>query len=423
MRVKNLKAGKGSWQRLRAVLIGLTMLLLVTAVFTPGAWAAKNKALYKFTGGADGGRPVAGLIFDSAGNLYGTTPSGGAYNGGTVFRLTPNGDGTWTQSVLHSFQVDSDDGLYPTCELLQDAAGNLYGTTQQGGVNRVGTVFELISDGDGTWSESVLHSFDSDGKDGINPYGGLVFDQAGSLYGTTFLGGTHRSGTVFKLTSNGDGTWTESVLHSFHQSSSNDGGHPMARLVFDAAGNLYGTTHIGGADHVGTVFSLTPQGDESWKAHLLHTFKTIRSDGNSPFAGSLIFDSQGRLYGTTQLGGAHGAGTVFRLTPNGNGSWKESLLHSFAGKDGSVPLSGLVFDALGNLYGTTGGGGPANDGTVFALRGNGKGGWQETVIDSFRNHPGAYPLSVLIRDSQGNLYGTTQGDGSTTFGSVFEINP
>jgi len=357
------------WAAVSRALAAMTAMLIVALMLVPGAWACKYKTLYQFKVGADGLYPRAGLIFDPAGNLYGTTDYGGAYNFGTVFQLTPNGDGSWTESVLHSFNADGKDGYEPFAGLIFDPAGNLYGTTNNGGAyGSYGMVFQLTPNGDGSWTESVLHSFNADGKDGYEPFAGLIFDPAGNLYGTTGGGGAYGHGTVFQLTPNRDGSWTESLLHSFNLDGK-DGYEPLAGLTFDPAGNLYGTTN--------------------W-------------------------------------GGAYNYGTVFQLTPNGDGSWTESVLHSFNldGKDGYKPLAGLTFDPAGNLYGTTPSGGTNDDGTVFKLKPTVKGSWKETVLHSFRNHPGAFPFwSGLILDGHGSLYGTTHGLGPKTRGSVFEITP
>ena len=203
-----------------------------------------------------------------------------------------------------------------------------------------GTVFELTPNGDGSWTESVLHSFYY--SDGFGPEVGLIFDAAGNLYGTTLGGGALQRGTVFKLTPNGDGSWTESVLHSFNGS---DGNWPRG-LIFDAAGNLYGTTYLGGARNVGTVFEFTPNGDGSWTKTVLHSFRG-GSDGANPMAG-LIFDAAGNLYGTTIWGGGgvcpNGCGTVFKLRPTLSGTWRFGVLHKFMGTPGAYPYAGLVFD-------------------------------------------------------------------------------
>ena len=311
-----------------------------------------------------GGYPEAGLILDAAGNLYGTTQWGGTSTVGAVFELTPAAGGTWTEKVLHSFLNDGTDGVNPVAGLIFDGAGNLYGTTYQGGTYGDGTVFELTPAAGGTWTEQVLHNFNYDSTDGAGPHAGLIFDAAGNLYGTAASGGTYSYGTAFELTPAAGGTWTEKVLWNF--GSGADGSYPQGGLIFDAAGNLYGTTTSGGAHGPGTVFELMPAGGGTWSERVVHSFGN-GADGSGPYAG-LIFDAAGNLYGTTHQGGTYGypGGTVFELTPAAGGTWTEKGLYNFgSGTDGAAPLAGLIFDAVGNLYGTTAAGGTSSVGTVF----------------------------------------------------------
>jgi uncharacterized repeat protein (TIGR03803 family) len=336
--------------------------------------AGVYKTLHLFTWAKN---PSGNLIFDVAGNLYGTTQDGGSGKCpggcGAVWRLARNPKATWTVSILHAFT--GADGSGPAAGLIFDAAGNLYGTTSGGGADGYGVVFELTPNPDGTWTESVLHSF-TGGADGALPFAGLIFDTIGNLYGTTYYGPlgcaglTDGCGTVFRLTPNPDGTWTESVLHSFTEGAG--GGNPAAGLIFDAAGNLYGTTNFGtsGPGNLGTVFKLTPNPDGTWTESVLHSF--TGADGAVPDAG-LIFDAAGNLYGTTSSGGISiacididGCGVVFKLSPTSTG-WSETVLHTFIGF-GSTPRGGVIFDQAGNLYGTTSDGNPAFDyGLVFEI--------------------------------------------------------
>ena len=315
--------------------------------------------------------PIGNLIFDTAGNLYGTTGGGGSakcdHGCGTVWTLARNPKGTWTVSILHAF--DGADGALPYAGVIFDAAGNLYGTTLYGGAfstrtcpDGCGVVFKLAPNPDGTWTESVLHSF-TGGADGEEPSAGVIFDTAGNLYGTTGGGGAHSYGVVFKLAPSSDGTWTESVLYSFTGGA--DGGQPQAGVIFDAAGNLYGTTFYDGAyGYYGVVFKLTPSPDGTWTESVLHSF-TGGADGCFPLAG-LIFDAAGNLYGTTYQGGADGYGVVFKLKPSSSG-WSETVLHTFIGF-GRDPAGGVIFDPGGNLYGTAGNGNHAFDfGLVFEI--------------------------------------------------------
>jgi uncharacterized repeat protein (TIGR03803 family) len=291
---------------------------------------------------ADGAFP-SGLIMDAAGNLYGTTTEGGEGGGGadlcngigcgTVFQLTPTGTG-WSEKVLYSFcpQSNCADGAIPYAGLIMDGSGNLYGTSVRGGIG-VGTVFQLRPIDTG-WTETVLYSFGSQSADGYFPYAGLIMDGAGNLYGTTSAGGANHWGTVFQLTPTGSG-WSEQVLYSFcSQFQCADGASPYAGLIMDASGNLYGTTPDtgGGAPYgFGTVFKLTLT-QTGWTETVLYHFCSQSNcvDGAWPYAG-LVMDASGNLYGTTARGGANSygfGGTVFQLTPTDT-EWSEKVLYSF----------------------------------------------------------------------------------------------
>src|ERR1022692_2790827 len=391
-----------------------TLAIFIAVLFVPSTRAtAGERVLHSFANDrVDGNNPYSSLIFDAAGNLYGTTVGGGPSGDGTVFELTPGAGGTWTEKVLHSFSGGAD-GTHPYAGLIFDAAGNLYGTTDLGGAYGYGTVFELTPAAGGTWTEKVLHNFNNEGTDGIERLGPLIIDAAGNLYGTTYQGGAYNSyGTVFELTPAAGGTWTEKVLHSFGNGT--DGLIPYGGLIFDAAGNLYGTTGYGGTNDLGTVFELTPAAGGTWTEQVLHSFGS-GTDGAYPYAG-LIFDGAGNLYGTTSGGGtAHG--TLFELTPAGGGTWTEQVLHNFGnGTDGAEPLASLIFDGAGNLYGTTSYGGSYGGGTVFRFNAQG-----EVLLYSFSGTDGERPVAELILDGGGNLYGTTSGGGSEGEGTVFEI--
>jgi len=282
-----------------------------------------------------------------------------------VFELSPNSDGTWTEYVLYSFGSESD-ASFPVGSLVFDQAGNLYGETRYGGTSNNGTVFKLAPNGNGTWSESVLYGFCSlEGcRDGASPYGGLTIDQQGNLYGATTYGGVGNNGVVFKLVPNQDQTWTETVLHRFTGGA--EGYWPGSAPILDAAGNIYGTTPFGGtADCVvygqsgcGVVYKLTPRQGAKWNETVLHAFRG--NDGSIP-RGPVTFDQNGNLYGEVGQGGdllceGIGCGLVFELTPNSNGKWDRTVVHFFHDKPGADPVWGLTFDAAGNLYGTTEGG-------------------------------------------------------------------
>jgi uncharacterized repeat protein (TIGR03803 family) len=393
----------------------------------PEGGAGSENVLSDFVGSSGPKLPYAGLIFDNAGNLYGTAELGGTNNQGTVFELTPNANGVWTQTVLYNFTGNADGGQ-PYGGLLFDSAGNLYGTTNFGGSTNCsqgcGTVFKLAPNSGG-WKESVLYSF-TGGSDGREPFARLLFDSRNNLYGTTLLGGNIGSvcsagcGTVFKLTPTSGG-WTESVLYAFQGGA--DGASPYDGLTFDTAGNLYGTASAGGAAASGVVFKLTP-GSSGWSENVIHTFGG-GGDGKYPY-GDLIFDTSGNLYGTAYQGGGHGYGMVFELRPNSKGRWPEKVLHSFANTPAGNPVAGLVMDSAHNLYGTTILGETESScnggcGTLFKLSSS-AGAWSYKVIHRFgQGTDGYHPSGDLILDASGNIYGTTQAGGSSGSGTVFQI--
>jgi uncharacterized repeat protein (TIGR03803 family) len=383
---------------------------------------------------ARGAIPWDGLVFDSAGNLYGTTLEGGAHGLGVVFQLVPRANGGWTEKVLHSFS--GPDGAAPQSGVIFDSAGNLYGTTFFGGKGRkacdggCGTVFRLEPGKNGLWKETVLYSFCSVSNcaDGGGAWSGLVLDMAGNLYGTANQGGTMNYGVVYKLHPESNGAWTEQVLHYF-DSNGKDGRFPEAALILDSSGTLYGTTPVGGQYDSGIAFSLHIAKNGEWRETVLHSFGNGGADGRIPIA-ALLLASDGRLYGTTQSGGSFGYGNVFVLEQRGN-RWTEQMLHSFNRKDGFLTHSNVISDAKGNLYGTSGGG-TYGQGLVFELIPVSKSKWREKVLYSFRDNgkDGRGAETGLIFDSAGNLYGTTfeggaSGDGCDGYGcgAVFKVMP
>ena len=406
----------------------ITAIATFVAILTLGVPASSlaqvqgYKLLHSFTRGADGGYPYS-LISDAAGNLYGTTYEGGnpvcavySTGCGVVFKLDPTGRLT----TLYSFAGGSD-GENPTSGLMRDPVGNLYGTAQRGGVDYSGVIFKLSPAG----NLAVLYSF-AGGIDGSGP-NPLIHDAAGNFYGTTFSGGNSSCpvggcGTVFKL----DPAGKETVLYSFTGGA--DGQWPAAGLIRDSAGNLYGTALTGGIQSCsgyygpgcGVVFKLDPSGQET----VLYSF-TGGADGAFP-ATSLISDASGNLYGTTIAGGdpastcgagvyGPGCGAVFKLDTSG----QESTLYALTGgTDGGTPLASLIWGPGGNLCGTADFGGAFGFGVVFSLDLTGK----ETVLHSFGRGPdGKFPAGSLIHDAAGNLYGTTSSGGVVGYGTVFEI--
>ncbi len=358
--------------------------------------ARQLTVLYRFTGGSDGAYPYAGLIRDSAGNLYGTTAYGGTRpnnsGNGVVFMLNTTGQLT----VLHTF-TGAPDGAYPFSGLVRDSAGNLYGTTYFGGASNAGMVYKLDSSG----NETVLYSF-TGGADGANPYASVIRNSAGTLFGTTFAGGVPGLGVIFKLNAANQ----ETVLYSF--TGGTDGANPNAGVIGDSTGNLYGTTIYGGTARAGVVYKLSA-GTET----VLYTF-TGKSDGMGPYAG-VIRDSTGNFYGTTGYGGAAGLGVVFELDTSG----VQTLLYGFpAAAGGFGPNAGVVRDSAGNFYGTTPLGGSEGAGTVYEVDTTA----HETVLYNFTGGAdGNGPNSGVVRDSAGNLYGTTLSGGSAGAGVVYKI--
>jgi len=397
----------------------LPALLLVLPASFPAA-APWQETLLASLNGRNGSAP-SGLAGDAAGNLYGAATYGGAFNAGTVFRLTPPAPGgkSWTTTVLHSFQGTS--GISPFGTLTFDGAGNLYGATQKGGGGGDGLIFQLQPPAAGktAWTEKVLFAFN--GTNGTYPHGGLAADSSGVLYGTTAGGGAYGFGTVFKLAPPpaGKTRWIFTSLGAFNTPA---GISPNGNLLRDAGGNLFGTTASGGATGNGTVFELQPT-QSGWHFRTLFAFNG--SDGSEPLAG-LVADASGALYGTTFVGGAHAAGTVFKLSPPAAGKtvWTQTVAKSFSGPDGAYPMAPLLLDSDGNVYGTTDAGGAQTLGTVFRLAppASGQTRWSSTVLKSFVSANGANPRS-LIADTAGNLYGTTLAGGRYAEGTVFRLSP
>jgi len=378
---------------------------LMPAVAAAQAAPGQNfKVLYTFGGGTDGGSPTARVARDTAGSLYGTTGSGGAWNNGTVFKLDPRG----REKVLYSFTGGGDGGS-PWAGVVLDPAGNLYGTTFGGGTASCGVIFKLDTAG----KETVLYRF-SGGNDGRGLFAGLVLDAAGNLFGAAAYGGASNLGTVFRLDASGQ----LNVLHTFTGGA--DGAYPYSDLILDPTGNLYGTTYGGGISGTGTIFML----DKTGKETILYSFTGV-ADGANPWA-SLVRDPAGNLYGTAVYGGdrschpPYGCGVVFKLDTAG----KETVLHKFGGADGASPVAGLARDAAGNLYGTTNRGGGLGCsglgcGTIFKLDTAGK----EKLLHRFSGGAdGANPWAGLLGDAKGKLYGTTFGGGASNAGVVFKLD-
>jgi uncharacterized repeat protein (TIGR03803 family) len=433
--MKNLSAFY--WRQIRGALALAGLVWVVGAACAPSAQAQTYSPLYRFTGGTkDGENPEAGLAMDTLGNFYGTVVNGPLCSPtpctnnslGMVFELTPTG----TRTILHRFRgapsgcgttgQPACDGANPYGGLLRNAANGFYGTTSAGGASNMGTVFKVATAG-----LKLLHSFTGPPGDGAFPYAGLIADSSGNFYGTTSAGGAYNNGAVFKISAAG----TETLLYSF--TGGPDGGTPYGSLLRDSAGNLYGTASTGGTttgncfpSGCGVVFVVTPADTQ----HVLYSFAGSPDDGAFPYS-ALVPDAAGNLYGTTYNGGngpcTNGCGAVFEVPRTGT----ESLLHSFQGypADGAFPYAGLVRDSTGNLYGTTAYGGSSDNGAVFELAAG-----TEKLLYSFAGTTdGAVPRAPLILDSTGNLYGTTYlggvttagcgGDPTDSCGVVFKLTP
>ena len=415
-----------------AVLVGMVVLPIFAV---PAAQAQTYTVIHNFTGGSDGSEPTGGLIVDAGGNIYGTTfgDFGGRCGNqcGTVFKMKNTGQG-WILTTLHKFAGGAD-GANPWAGVVFGPDGALYGTAEFGGYycrsddlneSGCGTVFRLTppptvcNSSYCPWRETVLYTFLGDYTDGAFPIARVAFDQAGNIYGTTLSGGHFTPcyafgwcGTIFKLT-HSNGSWTESIPYRFTGGS--DGASPYAGVTPDAAGNFYGVTTFGASGNNGTVFQLTPSG--------LNTLVELPTDASEP-QGELIFDPAGNLYGTTSDSTSGGGATVFEMTPSAGG-WNFSVIYSLGGfYDDDGPTSALVRDSAGNLYGMTHSLGSHNEGTVFKLTPS-NGGWTYTLLHEFSDaESGEYPVGGLALDAQGNLYGTTAEGGTYSAGVVWEITP
>jgi uncharacterized repeat protein (TIGR03803 family) len=362
--------------------------------------------------GTNGKFPGGNLIADNKGDLFGITQFGGANGLGTVFEITKAG------SLVTLVSFNGSDGANPVGGLIADAHGNLFGTTEFGGASNDGTVFEITKTGSSYASTpTTLVSFN--GSDGASPLSSLIFDANGDLLGTTESSGANNDGTVFGILNNGSGyASTPTTLVSFNGS---DGANPVGGLIADANGNLFGTTLGGGANGLGTVFEITKTGlGYSSTPTTLVSFNG--TDGNGP-AGSLIFDANGDLLGTTESGGANNHGTVFGILNTGSGYASiPTTLVSFNGSDGNLPAGSLIMDAQGDLFGTTFLGGANNHGTVFEIINSSLGfASTPTTLVDFNFTDGANPVGGLIADNKGDLFGTTEGGGANGLGTVFQI--
>jgi hypothetical protein len=455
------------------LLVGVSVLLMLTANAS-AEW--KEKVLYSFQDGSDGNTPAGGVVFDKAGNLYGATSyntsCGNLLDCGAVFQLSLQ-RGVWIETTLHDFQGHAQhDGGAPQGGVILDASGNVYGTTAYGGTGGCvllgttvgcGTVYELSppTQKGGQWTYTVLYNFQG-GKDGLFPWGNLVFDKYGNLYGATQFGGGKGTtcnqyfdgncGTVFELSppKQKGGAWKERILYGFAGVADGkqigDGANPNGGLILDSARRIYGTTYFGGNNQpgicaggaggtgCGTVFELIPPAEKggTWKEKLIYLFQGGK-DASTP-GGGVTFGIDGGLFGTTVFGPQDGWGTIFEVTKSSgkSGAWQERILYRFTnGQDGNTPQAGLISDVRGNLYGTARDGNPTW-GTVFRIEPTKQSGsWTFALLYGFRGAPdGGNPAASLILDTDGNLYGTTLDGGTgvgpgcqSGCGTVFKVTP
>jgi len=419
--------------------------LALAFAIAPAASAYTEKTLHSFcteSDCGDGETPRDGLLMDSSGDLYGTTEFGGKYNKGLLFKLIPNAKKTkYTEHILKNFcaKAGCPDGTYPDSELIMDVDGNIYGTTEGGGKHADGAVFKMRPVANG-WAFSIIHSFcgsPPNCPDGGVPYGGLAYagqasgalwDGISPLFGTTSLGGAQNKGIVYEL-SPGNSGWTTKVLHSFNPSGGVDSAYPGPLLV-DSSGNLFGVTYLGGANGAGVLYRLAAG---TWKETTLHNFcaEPDCTDGNGGM-GRLAMDAAGNIFGVAIDGGSgancpepNGCGVAFERTATG----KYQVIYDFCSKanckDGIEPAAGLVLDGSGNLLGPTHIGGMTSFGTVFMLSNGSK--WTEQTLYNFCSaqtcSDGSNPVAPVIVDAHGNIYGTASQTGADGGGSVFKLTP
>ena len=400
----------GSTKLKFAILRGAVTLAVLSALLIVArpAQSQTESVLYNFTSIPDGANPYGGITFNG-GNIYGTTYNGGANGFGSVYQLSPNGSGGWNETVLYSFCpagggcVDGQNPPFST--LLFDSKGNIYGTTFSGGANGNGVVFQLTPSGN-TWTEKVAYSFGAV-PDAQNPVNGLIMDKSGNIFGTAYNGGGGGNGAVFELSPNGSGGWTEQVVYPVNSL--------FGGIVMNSAGAIFGTTAT-------SVFELQSNGSGGWFLTTPWAFNpsAAATQGSNP-NGTVTLDAAGNIYGTTTAGGKNNLGVVYKLTLGTNGKYTERLLYSF-GANGTAPFAGVVLDSAGNIYGTTRTGGKNGAGIVYELALNSNGTYAEKSLQPFIGENGAAPYAGLVLDSKGYLYGTTFYGGSSGFGTVFVAN-
>ncbi len=399
---------------------GVSILWLVASGGMARSEASTTEVIYSFAGDDDGEYTDTDIARDAEGNLYGTSVLGGDFGGGTVWQLSPVGAG-WVHSVLYSFTGGADGGE-PYKGVTLDAAGNLYGTAVTGGSGSCeggcGVTYKLTKSGT-TWSQSVIHAF-TGGDDGSGPGARVAVDGRGNVYGMTPTGGANGLGTIYALHPKSTGGWAMRVIHTFTGGS--DGSSGSAGKLLLRGGRIYGAATTGGSNGSGIVFELTPTRIGEWSLKTIYSFQGA-PDGVFPY-GALLFDAEGNVYGTTYYGGANGLGTVYKLSPTVAGEWNETVLYSFrTGRDGNSSISNLVSDAAGNLYGTTSEGG-LGSGTIFAVTAGQNGTWTESIPHRFHDSPdGAFPYAGMVGDGAGTFFGATVHGGAAGEGAIYKFTP
>jgi uncharacterized repeat protein (TIGR03803 family) len=387
------------------------LLFAVTLLFCTDRLRAQTyQVIHTFSGGGDGGNPVAGVTIDHAGNFYGTASTGGSCSMGdcgTVFKLARHGSG-WLFTPIYSFHGAAD-GQNPSTRIAIAPDGTLFGATAKGG-RSYGTAYQLRPPLAAprsalvTWSHSVLHSFYLDDHDVATPQGDLAIDSAGNVYGTGQLGCTNNNGGTYELTRSG-GSWSETMIYC--QSGPADA-QASGGVILDRSGKLYGVLTQGGpSPHLGTIYQLTPSGS-AWTSQTIYSFSASNL-GIFPFGG-LVMDAAGNLYGTTETGGTGGGGTIYELSPS-DGGWTHTVLYNFPGCAQCGPKDKLRLDAAGNIYGTTYSEGAHGWGSVFKLTHSGSQWIYSTLHDFTGGDDGGWPISTLTMDASGNLWGTASAGG------------
>ena len=416
---------KTKWRTLcvmAVVLMGLAPPALTQPAYTqigPDNFGASGQLL-RFFDTTSGAYPLSALTRDSAGNLYGTTSADGPNGYGTVFMLSPDISGNWKLTILHAFAAFGGDGKAPQGGVAFDSAGNLYGTTVFGGAHNYGSVYQLTPFSGG-WRYSVLFSFDNHGSKGYYTYSTPALDAYGNIYGTTTQGGSGH-GVIFQVAPQPDGSWKETDIYSF-------GGGDTAssyNVRLGPDGNLYGVSIAGGVNGSGSVFELSRDSDGSWQFHLLYTFGPS-GGGDAYDPAGMTFDASGNIYGISDSGGKFGRGTLFELPHNLDGTWgPDVILHNFASNpgDGANPVGNPAFDDTGRLYGATAFGGSAGAGTLYQFSQSPNGSWSGKILHNFMGgDDGAEPGAGPIVDNLGNVYGTTVSGGMRSLGVAWEITP